>query len=184
MKKDGLVALSLGTLLRGVLYHVMCLLATLGLMAVIPGQLGVFLAQIPALVIITVFPYRVFYQAGFRDYNKLHYEQIARDPLKGFKAALIGYSPFLLASGAVVLARVGVLPEGYLPFYRLINVPFLPLMQSLIPTGLTFAEVPVMQVIAASLTCLVLPLAAGLGYRLGLDRVPSPFEKKKKKETD
>ena len=180
MKKDSFGRLAVGTLLRGVLYHVMCLLATLGIMAVVSGQLGAFLAQIPALVLIAVLPYRTFYQAGFRDYNKLHYDQIKRDPLKGYKAALIGYCPFILASVAVVLARVGVLPEGYLPFYRLINAPFLPLMQSLIPTGLTFAEVPVAQVVLAALTCLVLPLAAGLGYRLGLDRVPSPFEKKKK----
>ncbi|MBP5617990.1 MAG: hypothetical protein J6X61_02440 [Clostridia bacterium] len=180
MKKDGMVSLSLGTLLRGILYHVMCLLATLGILSVVSGQLGAFLAEIPALILVTVLPYRTFYQAGFRDYNKLQYEQIRRDPLKGLKAALIGYCPFILASVAVVLARVGVLPEGYLPFYRLINAPFLPLMQSLIPTGLTFAEVPVAQVVLAALTCLVLPLAAGLGYRLGLDRVPSPFERKKK----
>lgn len=184
MKKDGLVALSLGTLLRGVLYHVMCLLATLGILSVVSGQTGAFLAQIPALIIITVLPYRTFYQAGFRDYNKLQYDQIRREPCKGFLAALIGYSPFLLAAVAAVLARLGAVPEGYLPYYRLVNAPFMPLMLSLVPTGLTFAEVPVAQVVLAAATSLILPLAAGLGYRLGLDRVPSPFERKKKKERD
>ena len=51
MKKDGLVALSLGTLLRGVLYHVMCLLVSLGALAVVPSQASGFLDVVPTLPI-------------------------------------------------------------------------------------------------------------------------------------
>lgn len=178
MNKDAFWPLTGGTLLRGVLYHAMCLLVTLGVMAVIPGKWGAFAAQIPALLLVTILPYRTFYQVGFRDCNKVRYEQIRRDTFKGLKAAALGYLPFLLASVGIVLARLGVLPEGYLPYYRLINAPFLALMQSMIPTGLTFAEVPVAQVALTAATSLILPLAAGLGYRLGLDRIPSPFGKK------
>lgn len=179
MKKDKFGWLVGATLLRGVLYHVMCLLVSLGTMAVVPDVWGAVLAQFACLMLITVLPYRAFYQVGFRDCNKVNYGHEKRDPLKGLKSAALGYAPFLLAALALVLARVGLFSDTLLPYYRLVNAPFLPLMQSLIPTALTFAEVPVVQVILAAMTSLILPAAAALGYAFGLARVPSPFGQKK-----
>ena len=179
VEKDKFGRLAVGTLVRGVLYHVMCLLVSLGALAVVPGVWGAVVAQAACLVIVTVFPYRTFYQVGFRDCNKIRYGHGKHDPLKGAKAALLGYLPFLLASAAFLLARVGVLPDGLLPYYRLVNAPFLGLMQSFLPTALTFAEVPLWQVIGVALTSLILPVASGLGYAFGLARVPAPFAKKK-----
>lgn len=175
MNKDSFWPFAGLCFLRFLLYHVMCLLVMLGLMAVLPGVWGAFAAQALALILVTVLPFSNAYQVGYRDHNKVHYGHIRHDPLKGLKAAAVGYAPFLLAAVALPLSRIGVLPSGYLPFYRIINTPFLALMQSLIPTALTFGEVSVGRVILAALTALVLPAATGLGYWQGLDRIPMPF---------
>lgn len=175
MNKDSFWPFAGLCFLRFLLYHFMCLMVMLGLMAVLPGVWGALAAQALALILVTVLPFSNAYAVGDRDHNKVKFGRIRRDPLKGFKAAAVGYAPFLLAAVALPLARIGLLPAGYLPYYRILNTPFMALMQSLIPTALTFHEVSLGRVLLAALTSLILPAASGLGYWQGLDRIPLPF---------
>ncbi len=171
MKKDSLIHMSLTMFCRLFGYHLLSLLAVLGVMVFLPGQLGAVVAQVFGLGIITVLPFLPAYQVGGRDSNKIRYVHFPYDRYKGLKAGLIAYSPFMIASVCIILAKLGVISDGYLPFYRLINAPFMPLMQALMPTALTLNEISLVNVILCAVTSLVAPLSIALGYWQGANRV-------------
>lgn len=178
--RDSLLPMSGILFLRFLGYHLMCMLVMLSVMAFLPGVWGAFVAQVFGLAIITVFPFLSAYRVGDRDHNKIGYHHIRYDRWKGLKAGLLGYSPFLLASVCMIAAKLGVIGEGYLPFYRVINSPFMALMQSLLPTTLTLSELSAVHVVLCALTSLIAPASVALGYWQGVNRlsVAEQFSKK------
>ena len=171
MKKDSFLLICAKMLFKYICYHILGLLAVIGVIAFIKGAVGACIAQLFGLGIILVLPFMSIYKIGDSDYNKVQFNRIKDDPFKGLKIGLISYSPFILASVLIVLAKLGVISDAYLPFYRLINAPFMPFVQALMPTTLTLAEMSLFNVIIAALTSVLPPLALGLGYRQGLRRL-------------
>lgn len=171
MKKDSLLHMSLTMFVRLFGYHLLSLLAVLGVMVFLPGQMGAIFAQVFGLGIITVLPFMPAYQVGRRDSNKIRYDNYPYDRLKGLKAGFIGNSPFILASVLMIVAKLGLISDGYLPFYRLINAPFMPLMQALMPTALTLNEISLINVILCAATSIVAPISIALGYWQGANRI-------------
>ena len=171
MKKDSLIHMSLTMFCRLFGYHLLALLAVLGVMVFLPGQMGAVVAQVFGFGIITLLPFMPAYQVGGRDSNKIRYGSAPYDRLKGLKAGFIAYSPFILASVFMIIAKLGIISDGYLPFYRLINAPFMPLMQALMPTALTLNEISTVNVILCALTSVVAPISIALGYWQGANRI-------------
>ena len=171
MKEKGIFLSGLLMFGRLLMYTVMCLIVSITVMALLPGKLGNLIAQAFDLGIILMLPYLVIWKTGDVDRNKFNYGHIKRDNWKGFKIGLIAAAPWMVCAVLLLLARAGAISEGYLPIYRLINAPFLPLCQALLPATLTLAEQNVFSVLAVALTSLVPPVVLGLGYRLGFARV-------------
>ncbi len=171
MKKDSFWFVCAKMFFKYICYHLFALFAIVGIIAFIKGAVGSCIAQVFGLGIILVLPYLSIYKVGDTDCNKLQFNRIKDDPFKGLKIGFVSYSPFIMASVCLVLAKLNIISDAYLPFYRLINAPFLPLVQALLPTTLTLAEMGLANVIIAALTSLLPPLALGLGYRQGLRRL-------------
>ncbi len=171
MKKDSFLFACAKMLFKYICYHILGLLAVIGVIAFIKGAVGACIAQLFGLGIILVLPFMSVYKIGDTDYNKVQFNRIKNDPFKYIKIGFISYSPFIAASVLIVLAKLGVISDAYLPFYRLINAPFMPFIQALMPTTLTLAEISLVNVIIAALTSVLPPIALGLGYRQGLRRL-------------
>ncbi len=182
MKKDSLLFMSLGMLLRFLTYHILALLAVLGVMAFLPDGIGAFIAQIFGLGIITVLPFMPAFQVGMRDSNKIRYQNEPYNRFKGLVAGIIGYAPFILAALAIIVAKLGWISDAYLPFYRLISAPFMPLIQTLMPTALTLNEMSVANVLICAATCIIPPISVALGYWQGANRLSLSEEFGGKKE--
>lgn len=91
----------------------------------------------------------------------------------------------------LVLAKAEVLPRVYIAVYGILNAPFYPFILTLMPQTLTGAEQSVFSVVACGLTVFVMPLIAGISYKLGyydysitdriLYRTPEAQQKHKKR---
>lgn len=84
-----------------------------------------------------------------------------------------------------------MLPRVYIAVYGILNAPFYPFILTLMPQTLTGAEQSVFSVVACGLTVFVMPLIAGISYKLGyydysitdriLYRTPEAQQKHKKR---
>jgi len=152
-------------------YHVMCLLVSLSILAFFPGVAGGFVAQGFDLGIIIILPYLTMWKKGDSDYNLVNYKDIDRNNLYGFKVGFLAYSPFLLLCVALVVAKLGLLPESTYSWFKMIFSPFVPFNQSVMPATFTFAEQSLGAVIVAALVPVAVPISVGLGYYMGFNRI-------------
>jgi hypothetical protein len=171
MKENQILSSSVKMFVRLLSYHVMCLIVSMSIIAFLTSKTGNFIAQAFDLGIIVILPYLTMWKMGDSDRNQYNFGHIGRDDFKGFKIGFIAYSPFILAALLLLFAKAGVLPSSYLPYYRMIMSPFIPLNQMLMPTTFTLAEQSLGGVIFSALLPLIPPCAVGAGYRFGFERV-------------
>lgn len=152
-------------------YHLMSLMVSISILAFIPNIIGGIVTQFVGLGIIIVLPYLTVWKWGDSDCNKIAHNRIKRDSLLGFKVGLIAYSPYMLLGVLLILARIGLLPDSIMSWYRLICSPFLALNQSLMPTTLMLAEQSFGCVIISALILLTVPVSIGIAYYMGINRV-------------
>ena len=171
MDSNSFASNTLSMFLRLTGYHIMCMLVALSILAFFPGVVGGFVAQGFCLGIIIILPYLTMWKKGDSDYNLVNYKDIKRSNFYGFKVGFIAYSPFLLLCVALLIAKLGVLPESVYSWFKMIFSPFIPFNQSVMPATLTFAEQTIGSVIVAALVPVSVPLSVGLGYYMGFNRI-------------
>ena len=171
MNSDSISRLTLSMFLRLTGYHIMSLIVTMSILAFLPDVSGNFIAQAINLGIIIVLPYLTMWKKGDTDCNKVAFGHMQADNLKGLKIGLIAYAPCMICGLLLIAAKFGALPSSYLSWYRVINAPFMPFNQSLMPTTLMFSEHSVAAVVVAGLTPVIEPLNLGLAYYFGLHRI-------------
>lgn len=111
--------------------------------------------------------YSSAWDTGSKDSNRVAYHHLREDPLRGWKAAMLASTPWLLSSVGLLLMKANVLPYGFLAFYRMLNASYIALNQVLLSTNATVGELPWLGVVASALLPFLVPAIAGFGYALG-----------------
>ena len=155
------------------------------------GKIGSIITQVLDLVILTVIIFSTAFDFGEKDRNRVLTGAVEKDLSRGFKAGFMAAILDFLTVILLVLAKAEVLPRVYIAVYGILNAPFYPFILTLMPQTLTGAEQSVFSVVACGLTVFVMPLIAGISYKLGyydysitdriLYRTPEAQEKHKKR---
>lgn len=171
MKKTTVLSTAFEMLLRFLGYHLMALVVSFSVLAFCPGVSGAYIAQGFNLGIILVLPYMSAYKMGNDDINRVKNEIIKQDRFRGFKSGFIAYTPFILVGVLLIFAKLGVLSEQFLAYYRLLQAPFLPLNQAILPTVFTLKEIPMSDILISVSVVVLPPLSVGLGYLFGCEDI-------------
>ncbi|MCI9413718.1 MAG: hypothetical protein HFJ79_00880 [Clostridiales bacterium] len=126
------------------------------------------LSSVLMILLLIAMPYSVLWKQGDRDSNAVHFGRMEEDRLRGLKVGLLAGLPSFAAYLLLLVSKLGLLLPNFLVYYRLGNVPFLPLINRMVPasTAIT-AEVPWTVMLVILLTLAVVPLTAVIAYRWG-----------------
>ena len=111
--------------------------------------------------------YSSAWETGNKDCNRVAYDHLREDTMRGWKAAMLASAPWLLSSVGLILMKANVLPYGFLAIYRMMNAPYIELNQVLLSTNATVGELSWLGVLASAILPLIAPAIAGFGYALG-----------------
>ncbi len=171
MPYTSLIRNSLSVFFRLSGYHIMSMLVSMSIRAFITDIVGAVIAQFVCLGIIIVLPYLTVWKWGDSDCNKIDNDRMTRDNGLGFKVGFIAYAPYLLMGILLIIARIGLLPDTILSWYRLLETPFMPLNQSLMPTTMMLSEQSYSNIIISILIMLSVPISIGIAYYMGIHRI-------------
>lgn len=168
-----------------------CFLLFFTFFMAVRGKIGSIITQVLDLVILTVIIFSTAFDFGEKDRNRVLTGAAEKVLSRGFKAGFMAAILDFLTVILLVLAKAEVLPRVYIAVYGILNAPFYPFILTLMPQTLTGAEQSVLSVVACGLTVFVMPLIAGISYKLGyydysitdriLYRTPEAQEKHKKR---
>lgn len=168
-----------------------CFLLFFTFFMAVRGKIGSIITQVLDLVILTVIIFSTAFDFGEKDRNRVLTGATEKDLSRGFKAGFMAAILDFLTVILLVLAKAEVLPRVYIAVYGILNAPFYPFILTLMPQTLTGAEQSVFSVVACGLTVFVMPLIAGISYKLGyydysitdriLYRTPEAQQKHKKR---
>ena len=143
-------------------------------------SLSVILQKIPSLwyalsqtfsfLIFASMQYSSFWAMGDTDNNKVAYNHMTEDKLKGLKAGLLASIPYLLLYIALLLGKLGVIPNIIMYIYRFANASFMPILLKLLPNFPVVGLSP-FRFLGVFALLLVLPLVCEFGYILGYKRI-------------
>lgn len=171
MNENKIFKTSVKMFIRLLSYYIMCLVVSVTVMAIFHYKIGNIVAQIFDTCIVTILPYLSLYSIGTDDSNKVSYGHTVRDDLKGLKIGLVATAPFVLIGLFLIAAKLGVMPENYISYYRLLSSPYMPLNHMIMPTTLTLAEQSWTSVIASVLTAFIPAVACAVGYKMGFEEI-------------
>ncbi len=168
-----------------------CFLLFFTFFMAVRGKIGSIITQVLDLVILTVIIFSTAFDFGEKDRNRVLTGAAEKDLSRGLKAGFMAAILDFLTVILLVLAKAEVLPRVYIAVYGILNAPFYPFILTLMPQTLTGAEQSVFSVVACGLTVFVMPLIAGISYKLGyydysitdriLYRTPEAQQKHKKR---
>lgn len=144
-----------------------CFLLFFTFFMAVRGKIGSIITQVLDLVILTVIIFSTAFDFGEKDRNRVLTGAAEKDLSHGFKAGFMAAILDFLTVILLVLAKAEVLPRVYIAVYGILNAPFYPFILTLMPQTLTGAEQSVLSVVACGLTVFVMPLIAGISYKLG-----------------
>lgn len=121
--------------------------------------------QILMLIILAIFPYHIMWEFGNRDDTNVRYKGQRLDLYRGLRVGAFAMVPYLLLWLCLLVARFGILPEGYAQVYRLATIPFMPYVQWVMPAALSHTTIGQIMLLLPIL--LYIPLVCGISYRLG-----------------
>ena len=132
-----------------------------------PSVLNVFqiISQIMMLIILAIFPYHIMWEFGNRDDTNVKYKGQRADPYRGLRVGSLATVPYLLLWVCLLVARLGVLPEGYAQVYRLATIPFMPYVQWVMPSALPNTTIGQIMLLLPIL--LYIPVVCAVSYRMG-----------------
>ncbi len=122
-------------------------------------------SQIMMLIILAIFPYHVLWEFGNRDDTNVRYKGQRLDPYRGLRVGAFAMVPYAILWVLLVIAKYGILPEGYAQVYRLATIPFMPYVQWVMPSALPNTTLGQLLLLLPML--LYIPLVCGISYRLG-----------------
>lgn len=133
-----------------------------------PDTLKVFqvISQIMMLIILAIFPYHILWEFGNRDDTKVRYKGQRPDPIRGYRIGAFASIPYLILWVLLLLAKFGVVPEGYTQVYRLATIPFMPFVNWVMPSG-SLQDTQLWQILLLLIMVFYIPVVCGVSYRFG-----------------
>lgn len=130
------------------------------------------ICSILTLLLLAAFPYSVMWTQGDKDNNSVHFGHMAEDKLRGLKVGALATIPSAITYILLIFSKLGVMLPNYYVFYRLMNVPFMPIFDRLTGgTAMMTAEIPWGAIVAMLMTVVFVPLLAHVGYWLGYKEI-------------
>ncbi len=123
--------------------------------------------QLIMLLLHCALPYAFLWDLGAKDDNRVRYQNMREDALRGLKLSLMASAPGILLYVLLVLSRLSPLPQGIASAYRLLNVPYVPFINWLFPIGTAFVDIPVWRVLLVGVTLIPVVFVGWGAYRLG-----------------
>lgn len=145
------------------------------------------LSSILMVLILISVTYTVLSKEGDRDSNAVQFGHMAYDPLRGLKVGLIAAVPSILSYLFLIVSKItGWVPQ-YVSFFRLTNMPFLPLFNHLTPSAVSSAaDVSWPAILVMAISVIVVPLSCMIGYVMGYRHISLSenlvYKKKSKKK--
>lgn len=121
------------------------------------------------LSLVAVFVYNCAWKIGTADEASVRVGKMPREPWRGCLIGAVATIPAAVLYLLLVLGRLGILPGWVFSLYRLLNVPFLPIINACVPATVTAAgEVSFGALLLLILPLLFVPAVCEIGYALGL----------------
>ena len=128
--------------------------------------------QILMLLLYVGFPYSYMWYMGDHDHNRVQFGRMAEDKQRGLWAGLLASIPAAVAYLLLIFFKLSKLYPLYVQRYRLINVCFWSIFNSVVPTDLRDTAGVSWTACGVMLLCMaVLPFVAWLAYRLGYEQI-------------
>lgn len=143
------------------------------------------LSSVLMILILVAVTYTVLSKEGDRDSNAVQFGHIQYDRFRGIRVGLLAAVPSILSYLFLIVSKLTGLVPQYVSFFRLSNMPFLPLFNHLVSsTVASSADVPWSAILAMAVTVVVVPLSCAAGYYMGYRHVSLSenlvYQKKKK----
>ena len=145
------------------------------------------LSSILMLLLLAAFPYSIVWSKGDRDKNSVNFGHMQEDKLRGLKVGLMAAVPSILSYLFLIVSKItGWVPQ-YVSFFRLTNMPFLPLFNHLTPSAVSSAaDVSWPAILVMAISVIVVPLSCMIGYVMGYRHISLSenlvYKKKSKKK--
>jgi hypothetical protein len=148
------------------------------------------LSSIMMLLLLASFPYSIVWSKGDRDKNSVNFGHMQEDKLRGLKVGLMAAIPSAIGYIVLVLSKLGVCFPKYIFLYRFANVPFMPIINSMVSTEIqNTAQVPWPAILAMLMVVAFVPLVCHFAYFLGYKQISlsekfiyiNPNKKKKRR---
>lgn len=123
-------------------------------------------SQILMLIILAIFPYHIMWEFGNRDDTNVRYKGQRMDLWRGFRVGLFAMVPYALLWVLLLIAKFGVLPDGYMQAYRLAHFSYMPFLNWVLPAG-SLLNTEFWRLFALLPMLLYIPVVCGISYRLG-----------------
>ncbi len=130
------------------------------------------ISSIFMLLLLAAFPYSILWPRGDRDKNAVNFGHMQEDKLRGLKVGLMASIPSCIGYVLLVLSKLGVFWPGYYFFYRFANVPFMPIIDAVVPRGIQLStEVSWVGILVMLITVVFVPLISHVAYTLGYHQI-------------
>ena len=130
------------------------------------------LSSIMMLLLLASFPYSIVWSKGDRDKNSVNFGHMQEDKLRGLKVGLMAAIPSAIGYIVLVLSKLGVCFPKYIFLYRFANVPFMPIINSMVSTEIqNTAQVPWPAILAMLMVVAFVPLVCHFAYFLGYKQI-------------
>ena len=143
------------------------------------------LSSVLMILILVSVTYTVLSKEGDRDSNAVQFGHIQYDRFRGIRVGLLAAVPSILSYLFLIVSKLTGLVPQYVSFFRLSNMPFLPLFNHFVSsTVASSADVPWSAILVMAVTVVVVPLSCAAGYYMGYRHISLSenlvYQKKKK----
>ncbi|MBQ9860425.1 MAG: hypothetical protein IJO76_07115 [Clostridia bacterium] len=124
------------------------------------------------LLVVCAFPYTLLWALGDKDSVGVRYRGKKECLHRGFLIGLLGNVPYIVVYLILLASRFGLVPGGYLALFRLINLPFLPYINGIVPAAIASAtDLSIWHLLGVLPVILVIPALCGIAYILGYKQI-------------
>lgn len=123
--------------------------------------------QLFSLLIVFTLLYIDMWRLGDSDRNKVNFDRISKDKIRGFRLGLLSVIPSALLYVGLVLCKLNVIPDVYYNLYRFLNTHIFAILTLILGAQPTLDNTAWWQMLLVLPTLLVVPLCTQIGYTLG-----------------
>jgi len=136
-------------------------------LAALNNVVGRLIGTLAACGIYFALIYNNMYKAGNGDRNRILHYNMKEDICRGLKAGLLVSIPLFITSILLIAAFFNADLRGVVPWFRIINSPYMTFFASVMPPTRMFSEYELWRVLTSAAAPLTMPLIAMCAYFMG-----------------